>query len=254
MRNFRQNCFASLATAGLLLANPAVAATPDAQSRFDAANKLYEERKFAEAAGMYEQMLQSGSGSAAVYFNLGNALFKSGQMGQAIVAYRAAEVLTPRDPDVQANLRFARNQVQGPTLRPGRWERWIGTLSLNEWAMLAAGAFWVTLGLLGIMQMRPQSARALRGGAAAGAGVTLVLGGCLLLALATRPANRLAVVTARDVVVHNGPLESSQTAFTVTDGAELRVLDRKDDWLQVTDGTRRVGWLKRREARLLADS
>ena len=31
------------------------------------------------------------------------------------------------------------------------------------------------------------------------------------------------------------------------DGAELRVLDRKDDWLQVSDGARRIGWVKRSE-------
>ena len=50
--------------------------------------------------------------------NLGNAYFKSGQLGKAIAAYREAEQMSPRDPDVRANLRFARNQVQGPTLRP----------------------------------------------------------------------------------------------------------------------------------------
>jgi hypothetical protein len=32
--------------------------------------------------------------------------------------------------------------------------------------------------------------------------------------------------------------------FTVHDGAELQVLDRKDDWLQVSVGTGRIGWLK----------
>ena len=40
--------------------------------------------------------------------------------------------------DVRANLQFARNQVQGPTRRPGRVEGWLGTLSLNEWMALAA--------------------------------------------------------------------------------------------------------------------
>jgi len=49
------------------------------------------------------------------------------------------------------------------------------------------------------------------------------------------------------------PFDESPSAFTARDGAELRVLDHKDDWLQVTDGTRRVGWVKR-DAALVSPS
>ena len=122
-------------SAVLLLAWVTVVSSP-AQSpggvsatAFDSANKLYEEGKFAEAVSAYEKLAQSGETSAALYFNLGNAFFKSGQIGRAVAAYRTAEQLTPRDPDVRANLQFARNQAQGPTLSPGRWQRWLGRLS-----------------------------------------------------------------------------------------------------------------------------
>src|SRR5258708_6882523 len=87
---------------------------------FDAANKLYEQGKFADAAAGYEKLLQSGQVSEAIYFNWGNALFKSGQIGRAIAAYEQAERIAPRAPDVRANLQFARNQVPGPTLLPDR--------------------------------------------------------------------------------------------------------------------------------------
>src|SRR5579864_8879588 len=102
-------------------------------SAFDAANKLYAEGKFNEAAGAYEKLLQSGRESEAIYFNLGNALFKANKLGRAIAAYQQAERIAPRDPDVRANLQFARNQVQGPTLLPDKAARWLGKLSLNEW-------------------------------------------------------------------------------------------------------------------------
>src|SRR5438046_2829373 len=87
----------------------------DTATAFDAANKLYEQGKFAEAASGYESLVQSNSASPALHFNLGNALFKSGQIGRALLAYRQAEQMTPRDPDVRANLQFARKQAQGPT-------------------------------------------------------------------------------------------------------------------------------------------
>jgi len=57
--------------------------------------------------------------------------------------------------------------------------------------------------------------------------------------------HKTAIVTVSEASVRNGPFDESPSAFTARDGAELRVLDHKDDWLQVTDGTRRVGWVKR---------
>ena len=120
------------------------AASPAALSDpFDSANRLYEQGKFPEAASAYEGLIRSGPVSPALYFNLGNAWFKSGQTGRAIAAYRRAERIAPRDPDLRANLQFVRNQVQGPTLLPDRWERGLSRLTVNEWTVLAAVALWL---------------------------------------------------------------------------------------------------------------
>src|ERR1700722_4648585 len=85
----------------------------DVSAKFDVANKLYAEGKFADAAATYEKILQSGAVSPALYFNYGNAEFKAGNLGRAIASYRQAKQLSPRDADVRANLEFARSQVQG---------------------------------------------------------------------------------------------------------------------------------------------
>src|SRR5262245_59590007 len=76
-------------------------------SAYNQGNKLYAQKDYAGAALAYEDALKAGP-SAAVHFNLGNALFKSGKIGQAIVHYRRARYLDPRDADVSANLNFAR--------------------------------------------------------------------------------------------------------------------------------------------------
>jgi tetratricopeptide (TPR) repeat protein len=212
---------------------------------FDAANKLYEEGKFAEAASAYEKLAQSGQASAALYFNLGNAFFKSSQIGRAIAAYRRAEQITPRDPDLRANLQFARNQTQGPTLSPGRWQRWLGRLTLNEWTLLAAGAVWLWFLLLAILQWRPALRPTLRGYRYALAAVCLALLACVLFTLRETRFTRSAIVITREATVRYGPLAESPAAFTVHDGAELQVLDQKDEWLRVSAGPRRAGWLRR---------
>src|SRR6266699_3853607 len=107
----------------VLLCAGSVARTQDVSTAFDQANRLYEEGKFTEAAAAYEKMLRQGQASPALYFNLGNAFFKAGQVGRAVLNYRLAERLAPRDPDVRANLKFARNSV-GPAPTPNWWQRW----------------------------------------------------------------------------------------------------------------------------------
>jgi len=57
-------------------------------------------------------------------------------------------------------------------------------------------------------------------------------------------SHKIAIIAVNEASVRNGLFDESPTAFTAHDGAELRVLDHKDNWLQVTDGTTRVGWLK----------
>jgi len=212
---------------------------------FDAANKLYEQGKPSEAASAYQSLIQSGHASAAVYFNLGNAFFKNGELGRAIFAFRQAQQLTPRDPDIRANLQFARNQTQGPTLTSTRWQRALGRLSLNEWTVLASSAVWLVLVLLALFQWRPALKPLLRGYAIALTIGALAVCAGLGAAVYQNRAQPVAVVITRDTVVHYGPYDESPSAFPAHDGAELNILDRKSDWLQVTPDSRRIGWLRR---------
>jgi tetratricopeptide (TPR) repeat protein len=235
------------ATILILLAALALRAqAADAAAEFDSANDLYAKGKFSEAAGLYEQMAAGGQVSSALLFNLGNAAFKSGQIGRAIAAYSRAERLSPRDPDVRANLQFARNEISGgDSVRPDWCERLLGRLTLNGWTTLASVFFWVWFGLLAAREWKPAWRPALRhftllAGVAA---VGLWLGtGALWF---DRHANPRAVVVDRDAVVRGGPLDDAQSVYTARDGVELTVLDRRDDWLQVNDGHQRIGWVKR---------
>ena len=234
----------------LLLARPACAAIENAAVTFDGANKLYEEGKFAEAATAYEKLSQSGHPSTAVYFNLGNAFFKSGHIGRAIAAYRQAERISPRDPDVRANLQFARNQTPAPSLSANRWQRWLGKLTLDEWTLLTAAAVWLWLLLLSFLQWRPILRRALRGYAVALAIAAAVSCSCLAAAWSENRSPPIAIVIAPEAVARQSPFEGSPNVFTLHDGAELRVLDQKDEWLQVSTDARRIGWLRREQVLL----
>ncbi len=238
--------FCLLLAAFCLFSAPSLLAEslPDA---FKAANQLYAERKFAAAAAAYEKLLQHGQVSEALYFNLGNAAFRSNHIGQAIAAYRKAQRLAPRDPDVRANLQFARNQVQGPTLALTRWQRWLNRCTLNEWTLMAALAAWPLFLLLALRQWRPALKAALRRPVLAAATAAVLLAACLAAALGQARSVRIAIVIKPEAVVRAGWFKESKEAFTVHDGAELRVLDENDQWLQVRPDPLRLGWIPRED-------
>lgn len=234
--------------AGLLMAFIHAALAAGAQADFDAANKLYEQGKFAEAAAAYDKVLTDGHRSAAVFYNLGTACYKAGQMGRAIAAYRQAELLSPRDASLRANLQFVRKRVNGEDKSPvPLWKNWLSLFTINEGSGLAAAAFWGWMLLLAAGEFKPALKPRLRRPALAAAAATVLFVACLAGAAYVRFAEKPAVVVVREAVVRYGPLDESQTAFQLPDGSEVVVLDAKDDWLQVRDTSKRVGWLKRNQ-------
>jgi len=237
---------AVLFAAGLV--RGAAASAASAAAEFDHANKLYEQGKFAEAVSAYEKLALDGVATANVWFNLGNAAYKSGQMGRAIVAYRMAERMTPRDASLRANLQFVRGKIysDGRTQIP-MWKSMLRLATLNEWTVLTVALVWAFFSVLACAEAAgrryARSALALLFAA--------LLGGMALAAAWQDQNTTNAIIVAKEATVRFGPLEESQAAFQLRDGAELDVLSSKDDWLQVRDPEKRVGWIRRDEVVVL---
>jgi tetratricopeptide (TPR) repeat protein len=229
----------------MLFVAPFAARAADAAGGFEVANKLYEEGKFSDALTAYDQILKSGA-SEAVLFNRGNALFKLGELGRAIESYRVAQQLAPRDHELRSNLDFVRTRARGgaPFHTP-RWQTWLGSLSLNEWAFLTAVAFWILFLLLALVQWRRElRPRLLKPMLATGAAFLLLAVG-LGIELNTIYYAPSAIVVTGETDVRNGPFDEAPSVYKVRDGAELTVVDQKDNWLQVADSAQRLGWVRR---------
>jgi tetratricopeptide (TPR) repeat protein len=220
---------------------------------FDSANKLYEQGNFTEAAAAYERLIEQGPASPTLWFNLGNARFKAGEIGHAVAAYRRAEALSPRDPDVRFNLQFARKHALGTDFPAApRVERMLASLSLNEWTLLTVTGVWGWFGLLAVSQWRAEWRRRTRNWLVGVGLITLLLGVSLAGAIRLRWFEKSAVVIAREAAVRQGPLEESKTAFVARDGTEFKVLDELNGWWQVRDLSGRVGWVREKDALLIA--
>jgi len=215
-----------------------------ASSQFEAGNKLYERGNYSAAADAYEQILKSGKISPAVHFNLGNSLLKAGQVGRAIYHYRVAGTLAPRDPDVKANLRFARASV-GSQPTPGMnrpWQRLTNSLTLDEWTVLASCFLVGWLVLLTPTEIWPGLKRPLRPyiiGLGLGSALFILL--CAAAAI-TAFGNREGIVVAKETILRYGPLDESRSFYTLGDGSEVEVLAQKGEWVQIRDSSGRIGW------------
>ena len=115
----------------------------------------------AYAAGQFEDALQdwsdveaTGLRSRELYYNLGNAYFKTGQTARAILNYERALRLDPSDADIRYNLEFARAQTQDridevPEFILKTWTRKMGYwMSSDAWAVLSLVLLAVALGLV----------------------------------------------------------------------------------------------------------
>lgn len=219
---------------------------------FTQANRLYEEGKYAPAAAAYEKMAKDGETSPALLFNLGNAWFKAGRLGHAILAYRQAERLAPRDPEIRANLQIARTQAGAANASlPGtRWTRWVGHLTLDEWTVAASAAVALFFIILTVREIWTSLKRSATGLAMLGV-ICLCLVACVGFAANQSLGEKSAVVIVPEAVVRRGPLPEAQSVFTARDGTELLVLGSDGDWLQVADSGNRIGWLAPNQAALV---
>ena len=169
-----------------------------------------------------------------------------------MAAYQWSLRLDPRNPETQANIRFAREQanIQPPalTLR----QRWLRNLSLGEWTALASAAITLLLLIFAARQLKPGAFEGNPSWIRLPALGALAAGLLLALAASDHFSDRRAFVIETKAAVRNGPLEESPESFKATDGTELLVHDRKGDFLEVETSLGQKGWIHSGDVKLLA--
>ncbi len=236
-------------TALVTVALTAVALTAPVQAapaKFEEANQLYDQGKFADAKQRYEQLAAAGEQTANLYFNLGNADYRLGTRGRAILDYERALALQPTHPEAAANLQFAREQSGARMLPEREWTRAVLPWSTTTYTLLAAGAFWVLVFGVVAMRLRPPEDSLLPW---VGLAAALVIGAYSAFALwADFDQQSLAVVTATEAVARLAPADRAAVAGKLPAGSEVRVLSEHGAWLYCELPGDQRGWLPVAEA------
>ena len=229
----------------LLLGNLPVCAAGSAA--FEEANREFQGGRYATAAADYEKLLAAEGPRAAVYYNLGNCYQRLGQYGPAILAYERARLLTPRDPDLAANLALARKAAAA--FEDGGGHLYLAAaanyLSRNEWSWLAAGGALLLGGLAAVCGIAGLPRRGLRQAAitAVALAVMAMLAGSAALYHRRDERNHGIVLTDK-AEVRLSPFDKAEVLGTPGVGRMVHLRDRSGRYCYIeVPGTELHGWI-----------
>jgi hypothetical protein len=232
-----------------------VALAQDAHTLFDEGNKQYLQQNYPEAIKSYETVLKGGYESGELYFNLGNAYFKSGRLGDAILAFERAHKLMPTDDDVSFNLQYANLRVVDkieavPQLFLYRWADNVLTVfspTMQLWLMYVA--FLSTLGAFGyLLFARTFGARRIALFLGMVAGAWLMISTVFYGINHYRSTTTVYAIVMTDVAnIKSAPDKKGGDAFVLHTGVKVQVLDEVNGWKKIRLADGKVGWIQEQD-------
>lgn len=220
-----------------------------AQTDFDVANAAYAEGRYEEAATLYQAMIDEQP-NATLYYNLGNARFKQGELAQAILNYERALRLQPNNKDAQYNLAFAQSKITDNIVEQdfflSTWARTVrNSLKEQTWLVLSICLFMLALvGLLLFLLGREPWLRKTAFHIAWLALLFSLIAGLNAASLHKRDTLRNeAIITQGIVNGKSSPDRSGTDLFTLHEGTKVTIRETLGEWCNIRVGNYE-GWVR----------
>ena len=207
-----------------------------------AGQAAYAAGDFVGAVEKWQAEVTAHGATAGLLAALGNAEWKLGRKGRAMLCWERALLLDPRDPVATAGIRHA--QSAGGTERPAlTWaENYASFLGADTWLILATASFWVVLLCLLVPRLRRRAPADWQEKAVV-AGATLFL--------LTLPAlwggqvyAKRAVIRQSDVFLRLTPTARGEPVGGVAEGDVVRTGRPFNGHVRVTTADGKSGWLR----------
>jgi tetratricopeptide (TPR) repeat protein len=228
------------------------AAAVKVDSVFESANKAYMVKNYSAAIEQYELIINNGFRSAELYFNLGNAFFKTGNYPKAILCYEKAKLIDPENSDIEFNLTKARTYVIDkieviPDFFIKAWFRsLVSKLSPNSWAALSAILF-ILFSLLILLYLFVVKVNLKKLAFYLGLFSLFISINALIFAFKTRAYidnSNIAIIMSPTVSVKTSPDNESTNAFIIHEGTKVYILRSLNGWNEIKLSDGKQGWLE----------
>lgn len=216
------------------------------------ADDEYAKGNYQQAIKDYQEILKTGV-SSEIYYNLGNAYYRTDNITQALLAYERALQLSPGDNDIRFNLQYARSKTIDKITPETEmfFVTWYHSLvnftSVDRWANTAIFSIVMALLLILVFLFAPQM-WARKSGFYGSAAFLLLFAFANLFAFQQKhelETKQGAIVIAPTVNVKKTPAASGTDVFVIHEGTRVDITDRgMKQWrgIKLADG--REGWLK----------
>jgi tetratricopeptide (TPR) repeat protein len=215
-------------------------------------NKLYQEGQYENAVETYYKIISQGFESSALYYNLGNAYFKAGQLGYSIYNYEKGLKLSPGDEDLAYNLKIANARtVDKITELPKLfivqwWEVLVTSLSVMGWSLVVVVLFWIFFSSIGLYLLNKkfqiQKFAFVIGSISLAVLIVSII--ILISRYSHEASSNYGILVEPIYNVKLGPDEKSNDAFVVHEGIKFIVEDRVNDWYKIRLADGKVGWIQ----------
>ncbi|MCF7886575.1 MAG: tetratricopeptide repeat protein [Candidatus Marinimicrobia bacterium] len=222
------------------------------ESAFQKGNQLYNQKNYTEAIQNYKKVLRAGYESGKLYYNLGNAYYKNGEIGKAILNYERARKFLPDDKNIEFNLELARLKIKDKIDRPSefiifRWiQEGIDNLTATGWALVFSITIFIISVIYAIQSL--SSSERIRN-------ITrpLMTSFVLILLLSIYPLyyqhkmqNRKdrGIILKEEIETVAAPQRGSTTLFLIHKGTKVKIIDRDDNWLKIELIDGKQGWIE----------
>ena len=218
-------------------------------------DKAYAEARYDDAVSIYEALIAEKGATLPLYYNLGNAYYRTNNPGKAILNYERALQIDADDEDTKANLQFVQSMIvdkipQDEVPFYKVWGRaFAGIFSKDTWGVIAVVTF-ITMLIAFFLVIFKRNFRTISIIIASVCLLFTILANVSAFSLANRETDTPQGVILDEMVVVKSSPESSGTELTkIHEGLKITIIDDTlDEWVKIeaNNGNRVVGWIKKK--------